>query len=227
MTKKRVLLVLTVASMMLVACRWNTVVERPTNVVSCNVDPDEVFGLHYTAADFQIWPMADEEMTRNVASKVVQGKGISSVLSGWRVLFANADTAEAGTIASELCAFHRKDDTVCSYGWIPDDFDTNKSSIVIVCGKNPLIDGNAVADAYVEIIWDKPAVVFEFAKEFHSDWKRITKDNIGRCLPIMLGGRILMIPVVNGEITKGKCCVTGLSEDECCALAAILSSRKG
>ena len=227
MTKKRVLLVLTVASLMLVACRWNTVVERPTNVVSCNVDPDEVFCLHYTAADFQIWPMADDEMARMISSRAVEEKGISSASSGWRVSFANADTAEVGIIARDFCVSHRTGDTVCCYDWIPDDFDSNISILVMVYGSKPLIDGTAVAEAYVETMWDKPEVVFEFTKEHHADWQRITHDNIGRCLPIMLGDRMLMAPMVYSEITKGKCAVRGrLSEKECCALAAILSDCK-
>ena len=224
--RKYRLLVIAAASLLFGACWWNTYVERQPDVIPCNVDPDEVFGVHYTAADFQIWPMDDDEMASIVSSRAVKEKGISSVSSGWRVSFANADTAEVGDIARELCASHRTGDTVCCYGWIPDDFDSNSSTIVIVCGTKPLIDGTAVAEAFVEKVWDAPAVMFEFAKEHHSDWQRITCDNIGRCLPVLLGGHILMIPVVYSEITQGKCSVTGLPEDKCCALAAILNGNK-
>ena len=98
---------------------------------------------------------------------------------------------------------------------------------MFVCGTKPLIDGTAVAEARVETMWNKPEVVFEFAKERHSDWQRITKDNIGRYLPVMLGGRMLAIPRVNAEITGGKCSLSGLKEEECCAIAAILTAGKG
>ena len=138
-----------------------------------------------------------------------------------------ADTAEVGSIARDLCASHRTGDTVCCYGWVPEGFDSSKSVIVFVCGTKPLIDGTAVAEARVETMWNKPEVVFEFAKERHSDWQRITKDNIGRYLPVMLGGRMLAIPRVNAEITGGKCSLSGLKEEECCAIAAILTAGKG
>ena len=226
--KKYRLLAIAAASLLFGACWWNTCVERQPDVIPCNVDPDEVFGAHYTAADFQIWSMADDEMARVVSSRAVMEKGISSEMSGWRVSFADADTAEVGAIARELCASHRNGDTMCCYGWTP-GIDSGKSTIVIVCGTKPLIDGSTVADAFVEKMWEAPAVMFEFAKEHHSDWQRITCDNIGRCLPVLLGGHILMIPVVYSEITQGKCSVTGLPEDKCCALAAILTkgaSRK-
>lgn len=224
---KRGLWVVAFASLMFVSCYFNTNIVQPSRAVPCNVDPDEVFGAHYTAADFQIWPMADDEMARILSSKAVEGKGITSMLSGWRVSFAIIDTAEVGALARELCASHRTGDTVCCYGWIPDDFDSTMSVIVFVCGAKPLIDGTAVAGAYVETFLDKPELVLEFAKEHHSDWQRITKDNIGRCLPVMLGGHILMIPMVYSEITEGKCSVSSLSEEKCCALAAILSGGTG
>ena len=218
------LLVVAAASLLFGACWCNAYVERQPDVIPCNVDPDEVLGAHYTAADFQIWPMANDEMARVVSSRAVIEKGISSFLSGWEVSFADADTAEVGIIARELCASHRKGDTVCCYGWAP-GIDSGKSTIVIVCGTKPLIDGSTVADVFVEKLWEFPAVMFEFAKEHHSDWQRITRDNIGRYLPIMLGNRMLAAPKVNAEITGGKCNLTGLSEEECCALAAILTRK--
>lgn len=219
---KRILSFIAIVSLMFVGCRWYAPVERQPNVIPCNVDPDEVLGSHYTAADFQIWSMADDEMARVVSSRAVMEKGISSEMSGWRVSFADADTAEVGAIARELCASHRNGDTMCCYGWTP-GIDSGKSTIVIVCGTKPLIDGYTVADAFVEKMWEAPAVMFEFAKEHHSDWQRITRDNIGRYLPIMLGNRMLAAPMVNAEIAGGKCNLTGLSEEECCALAAILT----
>ena len=222
---KRILSLIAFVSLMLVGCRWCVPVERQPDVIPCNVDPDEVLGAHYTATDFQIWPMADDEMARIVSSRAVIGKGISSEMSGWNVSFADADTAEVGAIARELCASHRNGDTMCCYGWTP-GIDSGKSTIVIVCGTKPLIDGSTVADAFVEKIWEAPAVMFEFAKEHHSDWQRITRDNIGRYLPIMLGNRMLAAPMVNAEITGGKCNLTGLSEEECCALATILTRTK-
>lgn len=202
-------------------------VRMQSNSVPCNTDPDKVFGAHYTAADFQIWPMADDRMAGIVAGRAVREKGISSVSSGWQVTFDNTDTAEVGTIARGFCASHRVGDTVCCYGWSPDTFDSSKSVIVIVCGTTPLIDGTSVAKAGVEMMWDKPCVLFEFDKEHHSDWQRITRDNVMRCLPIMLGGRMLGIPWVNAEITGGKCSLSGLKEDECCAIVAILNGDKG
>ncbi|GEM_PF-6639109 len=217
------LLIIVLAAMAVSSCYRHRLIELPSRMIPCDVNPDEVFGAHYTAADFQIWPMADDSMAGIVAGRAVREKGISSASSGWQVMFDNADTAEVGSIARDLCASHRTGDTVCCYGWVPEGFDSSKSVIVFVCGTKPLIDGYTVADAFVEKMWEAPAVMFEFAKEHHSDWQRITRDNIGRYLPIMLGDRMLAAPMVNAEIAGGKCNLTGLSEEECCALAAILT----
>lgn len=221
------LLIIVLAAMAVSSCYRHRLIELPSRMIPCDVNPDEVFGAHYTAADFQIWAMADDGMAQIVSGRAVREKGISSESSGWCVSFSNADTSEVGAIARELCASHRTGDTVCCYGWRPDDFVSSRSVIVFVCGTKPLIDGTAVAEARVETMWNKPEVVFEFAKERHSDWQRITKDNIGRYLPVMLGGRMLAIPRVNAEITGGKCSLSGLKEEECCAIAAILTAGKG
>lgn len=221
------LLIIVLAAMAVSSCYRHRLIELPSRMIPCDVNPDEVFGAHYTAADFQIWPMADDSMAGIVAGRAVREKGISSASSGWQVMFDNADTAEVGSIARDLCASHRTGDTVCCYGWVPEGFDSSKSVIVFVCGTAPLIDGTSVANAGVELMWDEPNVLFEFAQEHHSDWQRITRDNVMRCLPIMLGGRMLAAPWVNAEIAGGKCSLSGLKEEECCAIAAILTAGKG
>ena len=66
---KNKLLVIAIASLTLAGCAYCVPVERQPNLISCDVDPDEMFGAHYTAADFQIWSMADNGMARIVSGK--------------------------------------------------------------------------------------------------------------------------------------------------------------
>jgi len=57
-------------------------------------------------------------------------------------------------------------------------------------------------------------------------WYLITNENTGRDLAITLGRRILSAPTVMCAIEGGKCSVSGLTESEACATAAILSGKK-
>ena len=100
------------------------------------------------------------------------------------------------------------------------------SDLITVVGTHPLIDGTAIAKAWVETEWEMPVVVFEFKKEHWADFQRITGENIGYVLPFMLGDRVLSAPVVNAEITGGRCSFMGPTEEECCAIAAIINGGK-
>ena len=226
-TMKQSFLLMAVASLMLVSCGCKPAMVRQPDSISCHVDPDEVFGAHYTAADFRIWHEADRDFVESVAGWAVREKGISTYFSGNHGAFANADTAVVGARMREICASHRTGDTVCVYGWCP-DYDSSRSTLVVVYGAKPLIDGTAVvlSYVYVERSIDKSVVAFDFAKEYHADWLQITHDNISNYLPVTLGNRLLMIPMVNGEISGGSTSLTGLAEEECCALVTILGRKE-
>lgn len=209
-----------VASLMLVSCGCKPAMVRQPDSISCHVDPDEVFGAHYTAADFQIWEMVP---TYEVDQMLLGSKLPDSILYSSNDMFDNilvkeCDTAMVAAVLRPLCrqrGWHQL------WGpWKYDDKTTKYQALYFHI--KPLIDGTSVTDARVENVWDKPSVIFHFDEKYHADWKRITHDNIGLRLSFKLGDRVLMTPMVNGEITGGACSVSGLSEDECCALASIL-----
>lgn len=216
-------MLLILAALMATGCRFP--VQNNSDSVPCNVVPDDVFGRHYTAADFQIWGSSDKGLAQMAAGMAVREKGISSSQSGWRVTFATADTAAVGTMVRELCSNYVGGDTICRYGWM-EGVDSGMCDLITVVGTHPLIDGTAIAKAWVETEWEMPVVVFEFKKEHWADFQSITGENIGYVLPFMLGDRVLSAPVVNAEITGGRCSFMGPTEEECCAIAAIINGGK-
>ena len=96
-------------------------------------------------------------------------------------------------------------------------------------GKAPL-DGGVVTDARVQYgnnSGGHPEVSMSMNAEGANIWARMTKDNIGRQIAIVLDGMIYSYPTVNGEITGGNSQITGnfdLTEAE--DLANVLKSGK-
>ena len=71
-------------------------------------------------------------------------------------------------------------------------------------GKAPL-DGGVVTDARVQYgnSGGNPEVSMTMNAEGANIWARMTKDNIGRQIAIVLDGMIYSYPTVNGEISGG------------------------
>lgn len=95
-------------------------------------------------------------------------------------------------------------------------------------GKAPL-DGGVVTDARVQYgnSGGNPEVSMSMNAEGANIWARMTKDNIGRQIAIVLDGMIYSYPTVNSEITGGSSQITGnfdLQEAE--DLANVLKSGK-
>jgi len=96
-------------------------------------------------------------------------------------------------------------------------------------GKAPL-DGGAVTDArvtYGSKGQANPAVSMSMNAEGASTWARLTKDNIGKQIAIVLDGMVYSYPVVNGEITGGQSEITGhFDVEEATDLVNVLKSGK-
>lgn len=192
----------------------------PQSAITCDVDPDAVFGQHYTAADFQIWKMVSgADIDQLIFDSDLPDSLFYEDDMFNDILVKECDTAMVAAALCPLC---------CQRGWYQlwgpwnyDDKPTDYQVLYLLIGK-PLFDSMAVTEAKVNTLWETPVVVFKLDEKYHADWHRITRDNIGRRISIKLGNRVLTAPMVNGEITGGACSVSGLSEDECCALASIL-----
>ncbi len=95
-------------------------------------------------------------------------------------------------------------------------------------GKAPL-DGGVVTDARVQYgnSGGNPNVSMTMNAEGANIWARMTKDNIGRQIAIVLDGMVYSYPVVNGEISGGSSEITGnFNLEEAEDLANVLKSGK-
>jgi SecD/SecF fusion protein len=97
-------------------------------------------------------------------------------------------------------------------------------------GKAPL-DGSVVTDARVEYDSRRgngaPGVSMTMNAEGANTWARITKENIGRQVAIVLDGTVYSYPTVQTEISGGSSSITGnFSVEEATDLTNVLKSGK-
>ena len=95
-------------------------------------------------------------------------------------------------------------------------------------GKAPL-DGGVVTDARVQYgnTGGNPEVSMSMNAEGANIWARMTKDNIGKQIAIVLDGMVYSYPTVNGEIAGGSSQITGnFTLEEAEDLANVLKSGK-
>jgi SecD/SecF fusion protein len=98
-------------------------------------------------------------------------------------------------------------------------------------GKAPL-DGGAVTDARVSysgqgVNKGAPTVSMTMNAEGANVWARLTKDNIGKQIAIVLDGLVYSYPTVNSEITGGSSEISGnFTVDEATDLVNVLKSGK-
>ena len=95
-------------------------------------------------------------------------------------------------------------------------------------GRAPL-EGDVITDARQDYadMGSRPEVSMSMNSEGAKVWARMTKDNVGKQIAIVLDGYVRSYPNVNGEITGGRSSITGLeSVEEAKDLANILKSGK-
>ena len=91
-----------------------------------------------------------------------------------------------------------------------------------------LLDGSCISDARQDFSSNgKSNVSMTMNSAGARDWKRITGENIGKCIAIILDDLVYSAPVVNTEIAGGRSEITGdFTLDEAKDLANILKSGK-
>ncbi len=95
-------------------------------------------------------------------------------------------------------------------------------------GKAPL-DGGSVSDARLSYgnMGGQPEVDMAMNTEGAQVWARLTADNVGKSIAIVLDGMVYSYPRVNGEITGGRSAITGnFTIEEAEDLANVLKSGK-
>lgn len=91
------------------------------------------------------------------------------------------------------------------------------------------LTGDVIVDARqdYEQMGSRPEVSMSMNSEGAKTWARLTKDNVGKSIAIVLDNYVRSYPTVNGEITGGRSSITGLeSVEEAKDLANILKSGK-
>ncbi|SHF54584.1 SecD/SecF fusion protein [Mariniphaga anaerophila] len=95
-------------------------------------------------------------------------------------------------------------------------------------GRAPL-DGDVITDARQDFdqLGSNPEVSMTMNSEGSKTWQRLTKENIGKSIAIVLDGYVRSFPTVQNEISGGRSSITGLeSIEEAKDLANILKSGK-
>ena len=120
--------------------------------------------------------------------------------------------------------------TVKASQWIPGEniFELVAIKATSRDGKAPL-DGGVVTDARVQYgnTGGNPEVSMSMNAEGASTWARMTKDNIGKQIAIVLDGMVYSYPTVNSAIEGGSSQITGnFTLEEAEDLANVLKSGK-
>jgi SecD/SecF fusion protein len=118
--------------------------------------------------------------------------------------------------------------------WEVKPFDDKKSMLWLIAIKNDdreekcALDGTVVTDAYQDFDQNgKNVISMTMNSEGSSAWKRLTADNIGKCIAIVLDNYVYSYPVVNGEIPNGHSQITGnFTLEEAKDLANVLKAGK-
>ncbi|MCK3683832.1 protein translocase subunit SecDF [Maribellus sp. YY47] len=93
----------------------------------------------------------------------------------------------------------------------------------------PPLDGEVITDARQDFdqMGSNPEVSMQMNSEGAKIWQRMTKENVGKSIAIVLDGYVRSFPTVNGEIPGGRSSITGLeSIEEAKDLANVLKSGK-
>ncbi len=115
--------------------------------------------------------------------------------------------------------------------WTQRPDDKNKDKLALVALKmqrdgSATIKGTVIVDASCEIEENKmPQVNMEMNEEGTNLWSRVTANNIGRCIAIVLDGYVYTYPTVQSEIPNGNSSITGnFTKEEAENLAMIIKS---
>ncbi len=95
--------------------------------------------------------------------------------------------------------------------------------------RQPPLDGDVITDARQDFdqFGSNPEVSMSMNSEGAKTWQRMTKENIGKSIAIVLDGYVRSFPTVQNEISGGRSSITGLeSIEEAKDLANILKSGK-
>ena len=89
----------------------------------------------------------------------------------------------------------------------------------------PLLDGDCITDALQNMGFQGAEVNMTMNSSGAREWKRITGENVGRCLAIVIDNQVYAAPKVMGEIAGGRTQITGdFTVEEAKVLAFIIKT---
>lgn len=117
--------------------------------------------------------------------------------------------------------------------WTASPIDGNKEMFALIAIKvsnregKPALDGSLVVNARADLgaAGNQPEVSLSMNAEGGKIWQRLTKDNVGKCIAILLDNTVRSYPIVQGEISGGRSSISGggMTIEESTDLANILN----
>jgi len=208
-----------------------------TKAVQYNVDPDQVFGQHYTAKDFGIWYLLGyyEDLYASLVNTAME-RLPEEKQTAW-------DTQKGLQLpASDTAAFMnalREGKMPLSPNgsklipcWLPVSPSQEGVYQFNVCygdaSGNPIFDGTHIKKCTVEKsdYTGGYEVLMQFDMKTADQWQKFTAKNVSKRVGMMLGSeRLLNAPQIMCEIAGGACSVSAPTEEECKAIANILNKK--
>ncbi len=142
------------------------------------------------------------------------------------------DTASINTIfrqAAQEGIYDAKNEVKFMWGHKPDTADLISLYAIEVTTKDgtPLLGGECITDATQDMGNQGAEVNMTMNSTGAREWKRITGENVGRCVAIVLDDQVYSAPNVNTEIAGGRSQITGrFTVEEAQDLANVLKSGK-
>jgi preprotein translocase subunit SecD len=97
-----------------------------------------------------------------------------------------------------------------AYLWVKNKYDVLERQRAVVLEKQVLMDGSSIKRAAVQTDqFGKPEVVFSLSVEGAQQFLKVTEENVGRRLAIVLDGKILSMPLIRERIPGGQVRITG------------------
>ncbi len=91
--------------------------------------------------------------------------------------------------------------------------------------RGKIITNEMIEDAKMNQSYGSPQINIVFKPDFHRLWERITSENIGASLAIIIDKEVVSYPTVQNEIPNGKSSISGnYTTEEAKALAALLKN---
>jgi len=100
--------------------------------------------------------------------------------------------------------------SMLSYLWVKNEFDVRERQRAVVLINEVLLDGSSIKRAQVQTDqFGKPEVVFSLNTGGAKKFLRLTEENVGKSLAIVLDGKILSMPLIRERIPGGQVRITG------------------